>query len=118
MILQENLQHMNFKAELLRSKVAKPIRDGAGYKGDCTQNCIEWGNALSKNEIDAGEKNYHKCITIYEAITRLKDQFYRDAVKALCGEGKYKLSGDYSPFLIPYREWMAEDDQFQKLEEF
>ena len=104
MILQENLQHMNFKAELLRSKVAKPIRDGAGYKGDYTQNCIEWVNFLSKNEIDAGEKNHHKCITIHEAITRLKDRFlrlYRDAVKALYGEGKYKLSGDYSPFLIP-----------------
>ena len=104
MILQENLQHMNFKAELLRSKVAKPIRDGAGYKGDYTKNCIEWVNFLSKNEIDAGEKNHHKCITIHEAITRLKDRFlrlYRDAVKALYGEGKYKLSGDYSPFLIP-----------------
>ena len=25
---------MKFKAELLRSKVAKPVRDGAGYKGD------------------------------------------------------------------------------------
>ena len=92
---------MKFKAEFLRSKVAKPIRDGAGYKGDYTQNCIEWVNFLSKNEIDAGEKNYHKYITIHEAISRLKDRFlrlYRDAVKALYGEGKYKLSGDYSPF--------------------
>ena len=86
-----------------------------------TQNSIEWVKFLSKNEIDAGEKNYHKCITIHEATTRLKDRFlrlYRDAVKALYGEGKYKLSGDYSPFLIPYREWMAKDDEFQKMEVF
>ena len=48
---------MKFKAELLRSKVAKPIRDGAGYKGDYTQICIEWVNFLSNNEIDAGDKN-------------------------------------------------------------
>ena len=27
-------------------------------------------------------------------------------------------SGDYRPFLIPYREWMAEDDEFQKMELF
>ena len=112
---------MKFEAELLRSKVAKPIRDGAGYKGDYTQFCIERVNFLSKNEIDAGEKNYHKYITIHEAITRLKDRFlrlYRDAVKALYEEGKYKLCGDYRPFLIPYREWMAEDDEFQKMELF
>ena len=65
------------KVELLRSKVAKPIRDGAEYKGDYTQNCIEWVNFLFKNEIDAGDKNYHKCITIHEAINRLKDRFLR-----------------------------------------
>ena len=85
---------MKFKAELLRSKVAKPIRDRAAYKGDYTQN--------SKNEIDAGSKNYHKFITSHEAISHLKDRFLRqnrDAVKALYGEGKYKLSSDYSPFL-------------------
>ena len=83
---------MKFKAELLRSKVAKPIRDGAGYKGDYTQICIKWVNFLSKNEIDAGDKNCHKCVTIHEAIGRLKDRFlrlYRDAVKALHGESKY-----------------------------
>ena len=82
---------MKLKAELLRSKVSKPIRD----KGDYTQNCIEWVNSLSKNEIDASEKNYHKCITIHEAITRLQDRFlriYRDAGKALYGEGKCKVT--------------------------
>ena len=83
---------MKFKAELLRSKVAKPIRDGAGYKGDYTQIYIEWVNFLSKNEIDAADKNCHKCVTIHEAIGRLKDRFLRlcrDAVKALHGESKY-----------------------------
>ena len=112
---------MKFKAKLLRSKVVKPIRNGAEYKGDYTENCIEWVNFLSKNKIDAGEKSYHKCITIHEAIRPLKDRFlrlYRDAVNALYGEGKYKLSGDYSPFLILYMEWMAEDDEFQKMEVF
>ena len=112
---------LKFKAELLRSYVTKPIPDGAAYKGDCTQNYIEWVNFLSKNEIDASDKNYHKCITIHKAISRLKDRFlrlYRDAVKALYGEGKYELSGDYSPFLIPYRKCIVEDDEFQKMEVF
>ena len=40
---------MKFKAELLRSKIAKPIRDGAGYKRDYTQFCLERVNFLSKN---------------------------------------------------------------------
>ena len=66
---------MKFKAELLISKIAKPIRDGGASKGDYTQNCIEWVNFLSRNEIDTIDKNYHKCITIYDAISRLKDRF-------------------------------------------
>ena len=102
---------MNFKAELLRSKDVKPTMDGTGYVEDYTQNCIEWVNFLPKTEIDAGYKNYHKCITIHEAISRLKDKFLRlhkGAVKPLYGEGKYKLPGDYSSFVIPYREWVTD----------
>ena len=90
-----------------------------GIKRDNTQNCLEWVNFISKNEIETGDKNYHKCFTIHETINRLKYRFlrlHRDAVKALYREGKYKLFGDYSPFLIPYREWMAEYDEFQKME--
>ena len=44
-------------------------------KGTILRICIEWVNFLSRNEIDTIDKNYHKCITIHDAISRLKDRF-------------------------------------------
>ena len=102
------------KAEKMKHKMIKWARDQISYKGDYFQNCIEWAHYMSKSEIDVGQKGAHKTVSLVEAIKKIKQRYlrmYTEGVKAIYGEGKYKLSEEYFHFLVPYQVWMGESEQ-------
>ena len=83
------------KAEKIKSKLTKSVRDKINFAGDYYQNCIEWSHYMTKSEIDAGLKGSHKGATLVNAFMRIKNRnlrMYRDASKSLYGEGIYELS--------------------------
>ena len=120
MVLQENLQHFirNSKLNLLEAKLLNLSELEQGIKGTIRR-IVQNAFFISEIEIDAVYKNCHKCITIYEAISRLKDRYlilFRDAVEAFYGKGKYTRFGHHSPFLILLRVLMtSKHGSFQML---
>lgn len=76
MVLQENLQHFirNSKLNLLEAKLLNLSELEQGIKGTIRR-IVQNAFFISEIEIDAVYKNCHKCITIYEAISRLKDRY-------------------------------------------
>ena len=70
-------------------------------------------NHLTKMEIDLCESTgYHKTEQLTEIFSKLKQKnlrLFRDTIKAMYGEGPYKISGEYSEFIIDYRNWQDAD---------
>ena len=74
------------KAEKIKSKLTKSVRDKINFAGDYYQNCIEWSHYMTKPETDLGLKDSHKGAALVNAFMRVKNRnlrMYRDASKSL-----------------------------------
>ena len=101
------------KAEKIKSKLTKNVRDKINFAGDYYQNCTEWSHYMTKSESDAGLKGSHKGATLVNSFMRIKNRnliIYRDASKSLYGEGIYELSPKYAHFQVPYEYWMTRSE--------
>ena len=106
------------KADKMKTKMIKGVRNKVLLDGDYRQNCIEWAHYMSKSEIDAGVVGAHKKVSLTEAIDKLKQRYlrlYTESVKCIYGVGKYKLSPSFDHLSIPYDAWMNEDDEAEKI---
>ena len=102
------------KAEKIKSKLTKSLRDKINFAGDYYQNCTEWLHYMTKSEIDAGFKGSHKGGTLVYAFIRIKNRnlrMYCDALKSLNGEDIYELSPEYAHFQVPYEYWMTRSER-------
>ena len=75
------------------------------------QNPIEWLNYLSKDEIDTHDnvKQSHRHASILTCTKKLKNRslrLYTNAIKAICSEGPYILSPEFSHLKHTYNEFM------------
>ena len=83
------------------------------FSPDYGQNAVEWLNYLTKEEIDteSNVKRSHKTVLIITCFKKLKERslrLYRNAIKAIYGEGLYFLSPAYEHLKCTY-------DQFKDL---
>ena len=83
------------------------------FSPDYGQNQVEWLNYFTKEEIDteSNVKKSHKTLPIITCFKKLKERslrLYRNAIKAIYGEGLYFLSPAYKHLKCTY-------DQFKDL---
>ncbi|KAK3747909.1 hypothetical protein QZH41_010212 [Actinostola sp. cb2023] len=98
------------KQAQIRDKMAKYVRERAGVPRGFGQNPIEWLHYMSKTEIDDVGRVKHRETNLTTALQSLKGRFlrlYKDAVKAIYGEGPYRLDNTYMKFNIEYDDWMG-----------
>ena len=64
-------------------------------------------------KLTQGKRCSQNCFT-GRSNQKIKQRYlrmYTEGVKAIYGEGKYKLSEEYFHFMVPYQVWMGESEQ-------
>ena len=114
------------KEEKIRNSMTQYVRKRAGVDGVYGQNPIEWQHFLSKSEIndvvkDSGQT--YRSVSLPVALDALKGRtlrLYTDSVKALYGEGPFRVSAGYNQFVKSYEEWkdLNKDQRMEHTKKF
>jgi hypothetical protein len=99
------------KEEKIRQCMTKFVREKAGVSRHYGQNPIEWMHYMTKKEIDDAMKcegMNHVNAPLPATFAAMKARticLYSEAVKALYGEGLYRVSEDFKDHQCTYDEW-------------
>ena len=115
-----------YKEIKIKNCMSKYIRDQAGIDGVYGQNPIEWLHFMSKTEINEAVRKSgetYRDTSLTAALDALKGRnirLYSDVVKAVYGEGPYKISDPFKRFCKTYDEWkdMSKDEKTEHVQTF